>query len=192
MSPTRGTPKKWSPESNNVKGFEWRCCPILYGHDIVAIVRYSSVAALLCVSGQLGWEMVKLCLLTNSLFPGDTVHNWQFKRHFENCSASFVSTFASSLQSSNIRQRAKRIFSKRNWEFRMQQQTCPVEELLKKVCSKYFLFLSTVEYVVIQTRLGWPWQGQVQPSVECSGQLYTGQLWREEGTIMLGMDRQAG
>ena len=53
-------------------------------------------------------------------------------------------------------------------------------------------FLSTVEYVVIQTRLGWPWQGQVQPSVECSGQLYTGQLWREEGTIMLGMDRQAG
>ena len=155
-------------------------------------VAGSPGAVLLCVSGQLGWEMVKLCLLTNSLFPGDTVHNWQFKRHFENCSASFVSTFASSLQSSNIRQRAKRIFSKRNWEFRMQQQTCPVEELLKKVCSKYFLFLSTVEYVVIQTRLGWPWQGQVQPSVECSGQLYTGQLWREEGTIMLGMDRQAG
>ena len=48
-----------------------------------------------------------------------------------------------------------------------------------------------VEYV-FQTRQGWPWQGQVQPSVECSGQLYTGQLWREEGTIMLEMDRQAG
>ena len=72
----------------------------------------------------------------------------------------------------------------------MQQQTCPVELL------NFFLanidFLSTVEYVLIQTRQGWPWQGQVQPSVECSGQLYTGQLWREEGTIMLGMDRQAG
>ena len=137
-----GTPKKWSPESNNVKGFEWRCCPILYGHDRVAIVRNSSGAcSLLCVSGQLGWEMVKLCLLTNSLFPGDTVHNWQFKRHFENCSASFVSTFASSPQSSNIRQRAKRIFSKRNWEFRMQQQTCPVEELLKKFAANIAFFV---------------------------------------------------
>ena len=97
-------------------------------------VAGSPGAVLLCVSGQLGWEMVKLCLLTNSLFPGDTVHNWQFKRHFENCSASFVSTFASSPQSSNIRQRAKRIFSKRNWQFRMQQQTCPVEELLFVHC----------------------------------------------------------